>query len=503
MTFETIKEKMFSMIKNKHEIIINLAILLVLITGIILRIKVYLYGQGIIGDQVSLVYLNVMQRNYLDLFQPLDGGQVAPPLFLVMTKFFFTIGKNINGLFYAGFGAKFFAQICSLASIFAFYALLNKVFKNKLYIIICLMLFCFNAAALNYAQEAKQYSTDLLFSVLLIYIFYTVNFKQDSVKKISFYSLILVLSLWFSTSAPFVIAAGFCYLIFDFIKNKTYDKKFLIVLIPFALSFLIWFLVYYIPVKEFTYGFMYKFWSTQDPKFLSHKGFKIFSAELNRLIPFNLVVPSFIAGILILLQKKENKILALTGLPILLCMFVSFLNHYPFELRLILFLLPSIIIITMAFLLYIEENKNNYILILIFVIVSCLQQFENSVSRRIFYKSDIIQQMKYIVDNKKELSGILTFYHNDFAYYLRLCDLNIKIIFMDSSYNKEKINRVISSLEKNKTYIIAIPTTMWHTKTYSIELKQHIQNDKNVKIIDIKKDKKDNNIYLIKFKIVK
>lgn len=271
------------------------------------------------------------------------------------------------------------------------------------------MLFCFNAAALNYAQEAKQYSTDLLFSVLLIYIFYTVNFKQDSVKKISFYSLILVLSLWFSTSAPFVIAAGFCYLIFDFIKNKTYDKKFLIVLIPFALSFLIWFLVYYIPVKEFTYGFMYKFWSTQDPKFLSHKGFKIFSAELNRLIPFNLVVPSFIAGILILLQKKENKILALTGLPILLCMFVSFLNHYPFELRLILFLLPSIIIITMAFLLYIEENKNNYILILIFVIVSCLQQFENSVSRCMFYKSGIIEQMKYIVDNKKNYREYLRF----------------------------------------------------------------------------------------------
>ena len=74
---------------------------------------------------------------------------------------------------------------------------------------------------------------------------------------------------------------------------------------------------------------------------------------------------------------------------------------------------------------------------------------------------------------------------------------------MDSSYNKEKINRVISSLEKNKTYIIAIPTTMWLTPTYSTELKQHIQNDKNVKIIDIKKDKKDNNIYLIKFKIVK
>lgn len=502
MTFKTIKEKMFSMIKSKHEIIINLAILLILITGVILRIKIYLYDQGIIGDQVSLVYFNVMNRDYMDLFRPLDGKQVAPPLFLVMTKFFFTIGKNINGLLCAGFGAKFFAQICSLASVFAFYALLNKAFKNKLYIIICLMLFCFNTAALNYAQEAKQYSTDLLFSILLIYTFYSINFKQDSVKKISFYSLILVLSLWFSTSAPFVIAAGFCYLIFDFVKNKTYDKKFLIVLIPFALNFLIWFLVYYIPVKEFTYGFMYKFWSTQDPKFLSHKGFKIFSMELNRLIPFNLVIPSFMAGILILLQKKENKILALTSLPILLCMFVSYLNHYPFELRLILFLLPSIIIITMAFLLYFEENKNNYIPILIFVIISCLQQFENSVSRCIFYKSDIIQQMKYIIDNKKELSGILTFYHNDFAYYLRLCNLNIKIIFMDTPYNKEKINKVIGSLDKNKTYIIAIPTTMWLTPTYSSELKQHVQNDKKIKIIDIKEAKIDKNIYLIKFKVI-
>lgn len=487
-------------LKNRELPIAKLAILIIIIAGVILRIKIYLFNQGLWGDELALVYYNFMKKSFLELFQPLNNNQVAPPLFLITTKFFFEMGRSINAWLYADLGAKFFPFICSFLSVFGFYFLLNKVFKNKIYIAICTLLFCFNPIALSYTQEVKQYSTDLLFSILLIYTFYSINFKQDSIKKISIYSLILLISIWFSTSAIFVITAGFCYLIFDFIKNKTYDKKFLFFAIPFAVNFLIWYFIYYLPVKELNYEYMFNFWGKEAQKFLVYDVFGIFNHELKALTSFNYILPALGVGILILIYKKELKILALTILPVIFCSMASYMYFYPFELRLILFLLPSIIIVSTSFLLLIEENKKNVFAIFIFTLITTALQFEHSVSENIYFKTSVRKQVEYIIKNRNKFEKIYTFHIPEFEYYSKILNMNLKCISLYYPFEKEKADLFVNSLEKNKTHLLLIPTLAGLSEEFPINMKTYMKNNEKVEIIETIAASNNGNFYIMKFR---
>ncbi len=499
--FENYFNKITAIIKNKNITTAKLAVLFIIITGIVLRVKIYLYNQGLWTDELSLVYFNFMKKGFSEFLYPLNDNQVAPPLFLICSKLFFEIGRKINPWLYADLGAKFFSLVCSVLSVFGFYFLLNKVFKNKIYTTVCLLLFCFNPIALSYAQEVKQYSTDLLFSILLIYIFYSINFKEDSIKKLSIYSLISALSLWFSSSAPFVLAAGFCYLLFDFIKNKSYDKKFFIFFTPFILSFLMWFVAYYIPVKEVNYRYMFNYWGKGVQKFLVYDILGIFNREVKALTAFNYILPALISGVFILLYKKEYKILTLVGLPVIFCTIASYNYFYPFELRLILFLLPSFIIISSSFLLLIKENIKSRLALLIFAISAIILQFKHPVSENLYFKTDIRNQVQYIINNKNETEGIYTPSISAFQYYFQLLNTDLKPACIEYPFEKKTADKLFGTLKKNKTYILAIPTIAGFCEEFASDIKAYMKNNKNIEIIEKVISPRGNSIYLIKFKV--
>ena len=59
---------------------------IIILLGIILRLFAYFNGLSFWGDEAALA-LNVINKSYLELFKGLDYLQVAPPIFLVMSKF--------------------------------------------------------------------------------------------------------------------------------------------------------------------------------------------------------------------------------------------------------------------------------------------------------------------------------------------------------------------------------------------------------------------------------
>lgn len=66
---------------------------IILLFGVILVLFQLLYNRSLWGDEAKLA-LNIINKSYLELFQPLDNGQVAPILFLQIEKIFTTIIPN-------------------------------------------------------------------------------------------------------------------------------------------------------------------------------------------------------------------------------------------------------------------------------------------------------------------------------------------------------------------------------------------------------------------------
>ena len=62
-------------------------IAIIALIGLILRVFAFIDIPDLYGDEASLAF-NLFDRSILEYFIPLNFGQVAPPLFLIFTKFF-------------------------------------------------------------------------------------------------------------------------------------------------------------------------------------------------------------------------------------------------------------------------------------------------------------------------------------------------------------------------------------------------------------------------------
>jgi uncharacterized membrane protein len=178
--------------------------------GIILRLAQYFSNNSLWRDEVYLA-LNIIERSPAELFKSLDYNQHAPPGFLIIEKII------INFFGTSEFAFRFFPLICSIASLFIFYKLSRKL-VSKIAVIIAIGIFAILVSILYYSSETKQYSSDVLISLLLILL--TLKIKNNSLTIFTslLYGIYGVLSIWFSHTAILVLAGGGSYLI-DFFRN--------------------------------------------------------------------------------------------------------------------------------------------------------------------------------------------------------------------------------------------------------------------------------------------
>lgn len=482
--------------KKLQNISYILVIALITITGIYLRIEVFLYNQGFWNDEILLAPYNIMEKTYFEFFKPLNNYQVAPPFFLIVTKFFYELYTKTNGIEYCEFGVRFIPLLSSILAVPAFFILLSKIFNNKYVIITGLMFFSLNTAAISYSQEAKQYSTELLFSIILLYIFYTINFKEISLKKIILYSLVIAISPWFSLSSTFIIATGCLFLVYESVKDKTFNKKYVIFFVPIILSILCWYFMFYTPTNEVNYSYMQSFWSDKmngiaGNRFLNQNGFEIFYNQLYELIPIFtakfLTAILFITGIFILFAKKYGKILFLTLAPVILCCLFSYFEKYPFTLRLILFLLPSFIIIISSAAFLLKDEAITKRALIIFCICTVLFQFKGNLYRYIINRTYIKEHYDFINNNSDKISGIITFHILDHNYYSNFYNKKIKIYPIAHYENKREYDDIINGLEKNKLYLFSVPSFANITEYIAKENMKYFIKNKKIKVLYINK----------------
>ncbi|MFN8387617.1 MAG: hypothetical protein U0X92_14530 [Anaerolineales bacterium] len=204
----------------------NIAITL-LFVGAILRLRGYLSGRSLWADEAMLA-LNIVNRNFTELFKPLEYDQGAPLGFLLVEKFFNTLfGRQELVL-------RFFPLLAGLASLWLFYRLLMSLrggdsrrsvavapWRHNL---LALALFAVNPQLIYYTSEAKQYIVDVAVALGLLLLAIPIFQNQSSRKSFSLLAVAGILALWFSHPALFALAGIGVALVIQFLRTRDYKN---------------------------------------------------------------------------------------------------------------------------------------------------------------------------------------------------------------------------------------------------------------------------------------
>ena len=317
---------------NKSENIYKYGIITIFVIGIIFRITLFFINPSYFYDESSLI-LNVINLSFKDLFNGLSSLQVAPPFFLLLSKLIYEIISPEND-YLRDLSFRIIPLISGIAVLPVFYFFLKKFVKNKWTILSAFFILTFNTAAINYCALAKQYSTELLVSVILLCIFYRILFEN----KHNWYDIIcILLAPWFSLSSFFIIASGFILMI------KKNWKLLLIFSGLFLVNCVVFYFTYLKGVCSVNYKDMvdcwvgsYGFLDIRHPLRLFIRVGELFA--YNKAASIIMGITAVASIIIYLLRINLKKIFLL--IPLGLVLIASFLHQYPIGARLILFLMP-------------------------------------------------------------------------------------------------------------------------------------------------------------------
>lgn len=453
----------------------------ILVFGFLLRLKWLLANPSFWNDECSLAW-NVVHQNYLDFFSVLKFTQVAPPLFMVTAKLFTQFFGDSD------FILRLAPFLFGTLSIIMFFLISIKIFDKKITVIISNLIFSINQTLINYASEFKQYSCDVFFTLLCFYLFLDLLNNKISNKKCALYSIIFILSLWFSFVSVFTVCSGLLVLFLKKIINKQFNiKQFLILIVAFLLNgFICW---HFYIVKNYSLNIseLSKYWGHS---FIS-KDFSNFFILVKNIFnyflypsPFLLfILIAFLIGLMILFKKKFYAALILFITIVLEC-FVSWLGYYPFEKRVILFLLPTVLIsISSVFEVFdVKQKLKSFFILILFLIIfinpliSVYKYINIPKLSRGYYSREMMTVMAQRI-RPGEIIVVDKYSKTDFAYYSHYYKIKNKIIVEGENANRATF---INSLSRRKYYWFYFP--FGQSKTFD----KWIYNKKNKVLFELK-----------------
>jgi 4-amino-4-deoxy-L-arabinose transferase-like glycosyltransferase len=314
--------------------------------GTFVRLIQYLFNRSLWNDEAALA-LNIINRSYLELLQPLDYNQGAPIGFLMVEKLATQVFGNNE------YALRLFPFLAAIASLFIFYKLAKKCSRSHQAAIIALTLFSTLHIWLQFATEVKQYSTDVAIAVLLYLTLIGIECEQLKIKQIFKFGIVGAVAIWFSHPVIFVLAGiGTSYLLISLFQKKPwFSLKLLAICSTWALSFG---LSYFVSLRNIASNqSLFKSWAGRgtfptsfwDFGWLFQAFVEFFHIPLGFPDVFlGIAIIAFLAGCISLFGKQKIILLALLA-PILVTFFAAYLQKYPFNGRLVLFLIPFFILL--------------------------------------------------------------------------------------------------------------------------------------------------------------
>jgi len=167
-------------------------------SGILLRLFFYFYNRSLWMDEVYLSS-SLIKMDFRELAtQTLDYQQKAPVGVLWMVKLLVVLlGGNEMVL-------RLFPLLCGIVSLFVFVPVV-KYFLRPTGLIVAIGIIALAPPLIFHSVEIKQYSTELLATILLFYLY--IRYKDKTqLTSLFLWALWTAVIIWFSYSALFIFA---------------------------------------------------------------------------------------------------------------------------------------------------------------------------------------------------------------------------------------------------------------------------------------------------------
>ena len=128
--------------------------------GILTRLVRYLVDYPIWHDEAFLA-VNFWDRDYADLLRPLDYGQVAPWLFLVVER------TAVIWLGYSEMVLRLIPAVCGMLSVLVFYHVSGRLLHGQARLL-AVAVFAVSFYPIRHGAEIKPYASDLLAALVLL-----------------------------------------------------------------------------------------------------------------------------------------------------------------------------------------------------------------------------------------------------------------------------------------------------------------------------------------------
>jgi uncharacterized membrane protein len=419
-----------------------------------------------------MLALNIIDRSFSDLLYPLDYNQGAPVGFLILEK---AVAQVWNGSEYA---LRLIPFLSGTISMILFYGLAKRVITPRA-VPFALGLFAVSGPLIDYSSTVKQYSSDVLISILLLYL---VISNIESTKRTGFQVIMLGIIgasvIWFSHPAVFTLASvGIILTLFSLFRCE-WQK-----LIRLSFAYVLWMLsfaaFYVYSLKNLSNNeVMLNYWknafmpfpplSIADLKWFLSNFFEIFINPVG-LFFSGIAALTFIIGIISIYSQKKEKTYILI-LPIIIVLIVSGFHKYPFSGRLLLFFVPVLILFIAEGMEKIRDKTTHSISFVGLIVISLLFLHPLVIASYHLVKPVKIEEIKpvirYIDKNKKSGDVIYLYYASEPAYKYYTKTLNIPtkepIVGISSRNDWGKYNADLDKLQgKGRVWIVFSHVCTW------------------------------------------
>ena len=441
---------------NWYKLIIGL----ILLFGVFLITKLYIVGNMFEDDECRLA-LSMTDKNVWQMFLPL-GAFSASPIFMFFSKM---IAKLTN---YNEYALKFIPYVVSILNLLLFYKLAESYFNKKISVILSCFLFTVNFNLLYFSSIFKQYTIEVLITILCLKYLPESNILEMSKKQFILFSFVLAILPLISLPALYFIFVFLMINIFRNFKSRIFYKKFFIFVIPIICIFGLYYCFNLIPSKALQLEHYQNFWNgVYSVSFIPAIAsvFKFLFAP-NKYI-LCLLLSICVSGLYILCKKNEHNEINIYLLSVLFLAFLSSgLNLYPLLIgRTAIFLIPILILLLIKIFDLSNLNKILRYFMIGITLLGIYSSFSPSYISKIYdvrptfryYAPD--EFMQIIINNgNSEKDEIITtessMYYVFFYGYKYDFDIDkIKIIKINKGNDvKEEVYKYLNSLPSDKYY---------------------------------------------------
>lgn len=392
-----------------------------------LRVAQFLFNRSVTEGEAALA-LNIMGRNFAALMRPLDFVQAAPIGFLFLQRVFFLIFGNND------YALRILPLIAGLVSL-PLFCMLTRPILNKAGWFISLILFAVSDYLIYFSSELKQYSTDVAVGLAITILALRLSEPHPHQRDRWWFLVCCLFGVWVSHPAWFVLTGGGLVLLWRAVADPASSRR------PwwfvYALAFMVSAAInYFISLRTLAgHVQLLNYWqpwfmpfSVQTLTWFIRVAAKYFHNPVG--FPIAFVIPAALAAVLgfMIMVRKNRKVAALLGMPVLLCLLASACRKYPFDGRLLLFTVPAALIFMSTGLGGLIEHASRmrkitgWILTMVIVIPVTVLALVRVVHPR--QPEELRPVMRYLQRNYQEQDMIYLYYAavNGFNYYCRQMD---------------------------------------------------------------------------------